>query len=495
LIGRDVVRASEERYDLIVIGGGIYGAFVAMEGARRGLRPLLIERDDFGGATSWSSLRILHGGLRYLQSLDLHRFRESVSERRWFCRTYPELVDPLECLMPLHGIGLRRPSTFRVALALNDLLSHDRNAGVRPDRHLPAGRVLDPGATVAKFPLVDREGLKGGGLWYDAVMTSSPRVLMETLRWASSNGASALNYVECVGLLREGQSVVGVEAIERLGGEAVEFRAPVVVNCAGPWSRALARKLDRDRGRLFRPSLAFNLLLDREPFSAATLAVTPRDPASRTYFLRPWRQKILAGTFHAPCGEYPAPAVPREDQVTRFLADLNRAVPALELTPASVVRVYSGLLPARKPETDQLAFRETVLDHAAMGGPRGLWSVSGVKYTTARLVAERVLRRIYEPSGRDLDVRPGSDRPASVADLSPDDPSVLTEGRSDRIARAVRAVVEGEAVTCLEDLLSRRTDWAADPAQTTRAAEAVTDLLGYELAAGPVCREGIGLSG
>ena len=494
MIDRDVGRATAEPHDLIVVGGGIYGACLAMESARRGLRPLLIERDDFGGGTSWNSLRIVHGGLRYLQSLDLRRFRESVAERRWFCRTYPELVEPIECLMPLHGIGLKRPSAFRVALAVNDLLSRNRNVGVRADRRLGPGRVLDVAATVARFPDVDRDGLKGGALWYDAAMTSSVRILMETLRWACANGASALNYVECVELEREGDRVVGVEAVERMSGERVTLRAPVVVGSAGPWGRALSRRVDRDVEELFRPSLAFNLLLERPPLSEATLAVTARNPASRTYFLRPAGNRILAGTFHAPCDGYPARAQPTDEQRAHFLSDLNRAVPALELTPASIVRVYSGVLPASRPGTEELAAREVIHDHGASGGPSGLWSVSGVKYTTARLVAERTLRRVFGPSGRDLRVLAGSERPASVAGLSADDPSVLAASPSPEVAHAVKAVVEGEAVTCMEDLLLRRTDWGTDPARAPELAARVTKLLGYALPAQPACGHGVGAS-
>ena len=113
------------------------------------------------------------------------------------------------------------------------------------------------------------------------------------------NGATALNYVECVSLLREGGGVRGVEAVDRVTGDVVELRAPVVVNCAGPSSRVVAERLDRDHERLFQPSLAFNLLLDRPPLSGAALALTPRNPTGRTYFLRSWRGRIVAGTYQA----------------------------------------------------------------------------------------------------------------------------------------------------------------------------------------------------
>src|SRR5919106_3247372 len=157
-IERNVDRAAGEDRDLIVVGGGIYGIALALEAARRGLKALLVERDDYGGATSWSNLRILHGGLRYLQSLDLARFFESVGERSWFLRHFPDLVRPLPCLMPLYGRGLKRPSVFKVALALNDLLSSRRNAGVKRAIRLPKGRLTSAAETAALFPAVEQQG-------------------------------------------------------------------------------------------------------------------------------------------------------------------------------------------------------------------------------------------------------------------------------------------------------------------------------------------------
>jgi glycerol-3-phosphate dehydrogenase len=379
---------------------------------------------------------------------------------------------------------------------LNDMLSYNRNAGVRPDRRLASARVLNAQDTRVKFPLVDRDGLMGGGLWHDAFMTSTARVLMETLRWGCGNGATALNYVECTGLLRERDAVAGIEAVDRTSGDSLELRADVVVNCAGPACRVVASRLDADHERLFSPSIAFNLLLDRPPLSEAALAVAPRSPGSRTYFLRPWRGRIFAGTFHAACDGYPASPLPTEAQIDRFVAELNSAVPALELTRESIVRIYSGLLPASHLGTDELAVREVIVDHASMGGPRGLWSVSGVKYTTARLVAERALGRIFSPRGRSLTVRPGTDRPAPATGLSPEDPSPLLRGPTDEVVAAVRALLDGEAVTCLEDLLLRRTDWGTDPSQARAAASALTQVLGHGLPARPpLHRAGVAADG
>lgn len=421
MIARDPGGAAARDHDLVVVGGGIYGACLALEAARRGLRPLLLERGDFGEATSWNSLRILHGGLRYLQTLNLRRFRQSVAERRWFCQTFPDLVRPQPCVMPLYGDGLRRPAVLAAALAVNDLLSVDRNTGVDPALRIEPSRLLNVEETIARVPLVARDGLLGAASWSDAAMLSSQRLLMEVLHWAGSLGATALNYVEATGLVRRGQGIQAVEARDVLTGQTLTFSSATVCNCAGPWSGEVAGRFDRPMPRLFQPSLAFNVLLDSPPPSRSAVAVSPRRQGQRggpVYFLCPLVDRLLAGTVHRPwAGSLERPQ-PDEEALDHFLSDLNAAMPGLEARPSRIVRVFAGLLPVRAPGTARLSTRPAIHDHGRAGGPRGLFSVSGVKFTTARLVAEHTLAAMAGQFGP-LEVQPGTDRPRRVALADP----------------------------------------------------------------------------
>ena len=165
---------------------------------------------------------------------------------------------------------------------------------------LPNGRLTGAAETAALFPAVERQGLLGGALWHDAVMLSPERVAIEMLRWACACGASALNYVEATGLLVEGGAVRGILAHDRVGGRELRLRAGTVINAAGPWSRDLARRLGSDLPALFRPALAFNLLLDRPPLAEVAVAVEPRREAAPTYFCLPW--KGLRTGRHELCG-------------------------------------------------------------------------------------------------------------------------------------------------------------------------------------------------
>ena len=186
----------KQSYDLIVIGGGVYGIMAALVASQRNLKTLLLERDDFGSATSFNSLRIIHGGIRYLQNLDFLKFFESVSDRKWFFQNFPDLVEPIACLMPLYGKGVFRPSIFKAALLLNDILSFKRNEKVSKNSKLLNGKVIKAEEVKKIFPEVDSTGLKGGAIWYDGSMLDSQRVLIEALKWACSLGTTALNYID-----------------------------------------------------------------------------------------------------------------------------------------------------------------------------------------------------------------------------------------------------------------------------------------------------------
>jgi glycerol-3-phosphate dehydrogenase len=477
VIKRDPDGAAGREHDLIIVGGGIYGVCLALEAARRGLRPLLLERSDYGSATSWNSLRILHGGLRYLQTLDIRRFRESVRERRWFCRNFPNLVRPLACLMPLYGEGMKRPSLFRTALFINDLLSWDRNAGVDSEKRIPHGRLLNVAETVSQFPLVDRKDLCGAGLWHDAAMVSSERLLIEILHWACSLGATALNYVEATNVVVRGGRVAAVEARDALDGQKYVFSSRVVCNCAGPWGAELAARFDRPVPQLFLPSLAFNVLLDCEPPSAAAVAVAARRPgeaAGPVYFLCPAFGRVLAGTVHAGWTGSTDRPQPDDEQLQRFLADVNAAVPGLNVRPEQVMRVFAGLLPVREPGTARLSVRPEIRDHGLDGGPKGLVSVSGVKFTTARLVAEKTLEALAGDFGR-LPVRSDSSRPPMRRTGAVDPPTSGEVG--DLEIRMLRDIVRDESVVKIDDLLLRRLNWAIAepslPALRRRVSEAI----------------------
>jgi glycerol-3-phosphate dehydrogenase len=479
MITRDPGKAQHDRFDLIVVGGGIYGSMVALEAARRGLRPLLLERDDFGQHTSASWLHILHGGLRYLQRLDMARHRESVTEQRWWLETFPDLVAPLRCLMPLDGRGLRRPSAMRAALAADRILGRWWDPSPSTGPALPESRILTVTETRKLIPYLRGHDLVGGAVWYDAFAVRPQRLLLETLRWAAALGATLLNRVEVEGIEVRAGHVTGVTARDGCDDRALSFAAPAVVVCCGPWGPDLTQTIGAATPTpLFQRSVALNVLLeDRAEFEGALAVRAPRRGA-RTYFLRSWNGRLFAGTYHAadPHGEIRTR--PDPERVDAFLAELGEAVPGLDPVASRVLRVLRGYLPVTSPGTVRLAARSTIADHERTGGPIGLFSVAGVKYTVARKVAEGIVDRVLGPrvSVRRPDPEIARPAPAFVPTLGEMDDLVSRDPRAAR--RVISDLAKSESAMCVEDVLFRRTDWGTflDPGSPTEGV--VRDVLG-----------------
>lgn len=480
MIARDVSGAAAREFDIAIIGGGIYGVSLLRQAARRGLSACLCEARDFGGATSWNSLRILHGGLRYLQTLNLGRFQESTRARRRIAQRFPKLVQPLRCVMPLYGQGLKRPSILRIGMAVSDFLDQHRNTGLPERVHLPDGCMLDADSTRRAFPNVRTEGLRGAACWSDYFMLSSERVLIEQLHEACGHGAMALNYTEAVDLATHGNAVRGLQLRDRLSGEAYTLKAKQVVNCTGPRVREFARGRGGDAERLFRPSLAFNLLLDLALPGDSAWAVSAPEAGSPVLFLLPRSGAVLAGTLHLARDEDTVEARPTPAEIQHFLDLLNAAVPGLGAAPDRVRRVFAGLLPASRAASPELASREVLFDHGALGGVQGLYSVSGVKYTTAGEVARGTLALMGHGASREVaEPRP----PLRGA-------RVLTDARAmwsmdeTELGAALQLTAKDESVQCLDDLVLRRSNWAVTEPDLDRLREKASQVINLPAAIG-----------
>jgi len=479
-IKRDPFSSSNKNFDLIIIGGGIYGTMLSLISAQKGLKSLLLERDDFGGATSYNSLRILHGGLRYLQKLDIRRFFESVSERRWFLKNFSGLVEPISCLMPLYGRGLHRKSIFRIALFLNDLLSSNRNKEVFIGNKIRSGFIISEDKVKNIFPLVDKKGLQGAAVWFDGSMPDSQIVLKEILKKAVNLGAETLNYFEAEELIVENGNVKGVIVSDKVSGQSFKFLSNVVINAAGPWSRETAQKFNNDYSDLFKSSIAWNILFDKEALSDHAIAVTPQRAGAQTLFLRPWKGKLFTGTIHEPWNKVEKNPMPSENSVENFINDLNSSIPNLNLTQRDILHIYSGLLPAKNEGSSKLAVREIILDHSKTNGPKGLYSVSGVKFTTARLVAEKVVEVIF-PQLRDRvkEVDFQYDR-IPKEELGIFDFNWYPTESNSSWKENLKRIIEDESVVHLDDLIFRRTSLGDNPERAIKIAPLICSIFRWD---------------
>ncbi len=479
-IVREPIRAANEDYDIVIVGGGIYGAMLLLVATAHDLKAILIERNDFGSQTSFNSLRIIHGGLRYLQSLDIPRSKAMIAERAWFLKNFPDLIFHLPCLMPIYNRGLRSKSMLRFALRLDNLLSSNANQSLPKGRRIPASGLIPPSQVERLFPMVDRLGLKAGAIWHDACVPDSQRLIMELLRWSVSMGSRALNYVEAGKLLKDGTNVRGVLGHDKVTDEYFDLRARVVINATGPSSRSLAARYDRDIPELFRPSLAWNVLFDRPRISDHAVAVSNADRGAHTYFLLPWKGKLLVGTGHGPVTNEFDKVVTAE-QLHHMIEDVNRAVAGLSLQIGEVARVFLGLLPVRHDGTIDLTTREAIHDHGRHGCPQGLFTVSGTKLVAAHRVAVKTIRaecsRFFPNQLKAFG--PLKSRPDPAKNWDIDASSLFTVDACKQNETGLKRIIEEESVIHLGDLAIRRTTLWEEPVALMKIAKQLALLFDW----------------
>ena len=404
---RNLANLSNRTYDVVVIGGGIYGVCVAWDACQRGLSVALVEKGDFGGATSSNSLRVIHGGLRYLQQGDIRRVRRSIYERTAFMRIAPHLVQPLPILIPTYGRSLRGKQIFSFALLLNKLIGIDLNG-----REFPSSRIVSKQECLRLFPGVNERGLTGGVIVYDCQMSNSERLVLSFAHSAHRAGAELANYVECTDLLNSGARITGIRARDVLTGDAFTVSARVVVNASGPW---IDRVLAPLNGGRLRPrvafSKAFNLLIDRQLIPDHGVGVYSQNTykdrdailhkGSRLFFIMPWQGRSLIGTAHLPYDGDPASAQVTEAEIEDFVHEINGGYPLAALKLADVRHTYSGLLPVVERGGVQLVRHHRLYDHSNEDRVGGLISVSGVKFTEARYVAEKAVDAVFTKLGKE----------------------------------------------------------------------------------------------
>ncbi len=367
-------------FDVLIVGGGITGAGVALDAVLRGLRVALIDKGDFAGGTSSLSSKLVHGGLRYLEHGDFHLVYEALHERGRLLRNAPHLVRPLRFVLPFYEDARVPAWKFRVGLVLYDLLAGAHN--IQRSRTTTLFRLR------RELPGLRTKGLRGGAEYYDAQMDDA-RLCLEVLRTAALHGAILANYVEAIAFEGRGD----VRALDHRSGRECTIAAKQVLNATGPWSDAVRRLAGDDGGPLLRPTKGVHLIAAGRGLPAAFLLLHPAD--GRVFFVIPFLNKTLLGTTDTLWDESPDELRVLPDDVEYLLAGFNHYFTP-GLSAEEVLGSFAGLRPlirARSGEPSDLS-REFQL-HTS---PSGLLTAAGGKYTTYRHMAEvitdTVVRRL-----------------------------------------------------------------------------------------------------
>lgn len=485
--------ASAPPWDVLVIGGGATGLGSAVEAAARGYRTLLVERADFASETSSRSTKLVHGGVRYLEQMNLTLVLDALRERGHMVRNAPHLVHDLSFVvpaysylsLPYYGLGLKvyERLSGKLSLGHSELLSRDR--------------------TLEKLPGVKEDHLRGGILYHDGQFDDA-RYAIALLRTLQDLGGTAINYLEATGLIERSGKIVGIQVHDREDGSVIDLQAKVVINACGVHSEETLALNGGPRGSFLAISQGSHFVLPRTFLPGNTALMIPKTEDGRVLFAIPWLGALLVGTTDVPVATAsPEPrALPEEKQflcghIARYLGRAPR--------PEEILSVWSGLRPlVRKGgvKTSKLS-----RDHTIMVSSSGMITVTGGKWTTYRRMGQDTIDRAAQVAA--LPKRPsptlelklhgwtseatsanskwesvyGSDLPALRA-LSVQDPGLdaLLHPRLPFRMREVVWAARYEMARSVEDVLARRTRALfLDARAAIEAAPVVADILAREL--------------
>jgi glycerol-3-phosphate dehydrogenase len=516
LLQRDCERFGRQKFDALIIGGGINGAGIARDLALRGLSLALVDKGDFASGTSSASTKLIHGGLRYLEQFALNLVFESCRERQILQTIAPHLVSPMPFMIPVYRNDPRSLWTVRAGMILYDLLAAFRN----PRRH----RILSATRALAAEPALREEQLTGAAQYWDCRMDDA-RLCLENVLAAIDSGAHAANYFEVTSLSKRAGRVTAARALDRETGREIEIEAEVVINATGPWLDQLCA-LDGDFAGKLRPTRGTHVIIPRLGHGNQALYLsTGRD--NRLFFVIPWGPHSLVGTTDVDYPGDPDAVIPTTEDVDYLLRETCRHLRCPPIDRGDVIASFAGLRPlvAAPATTASRISRE----HRIYQSASGLISVGGGKYTTYRAVAAEIASLVCDRIGRGR----GSSRTAEVPlpggatgpfqdFLSRHTPNlakefVLSETTIETLLRRYGArtrllmellrqrpelarplapdspllaaevlfAAEYELARTPADFLRRRTPAALNPGRGTEELPAVIELLGEQLQASP----------
>ncbi|MDE9957789.1 glycerol-3-phosphate dehydrogenase/oxidase [Staphylococcus pseudintermedius] len=401
---RDTVkkRMQNEAYDLIVVGGGITGAGIALDATARGMKVALVEMQDFAQGTSSRSTKLVHGGLRYLKQLQVGVVAETGKERAIVYENGPHVTTPEWMLLPMHKGGTFGKFSTSIGLAM-----YDRLAGVKKSERK---KMLSKKETSAKEPLVKQDGLKGGG-YYVEYRTDDARLTIEVMKKAAEQGADIMNYAKVTNFLYDNKEKVnGVAVVDRLGNETFEIKGKKVVNATGPWVDEVRSADYSKKNKQLRLTKGVHVVIDQSKFPLRQAVYFDTEKDGRMIFAIPREGKAYVGTtdtFYN--NDKSKPLVNQEDR--DYLVDaINYMFPTVHITDADIESTWAGVRPLifeEGKDPSEISRKDEIWE-----GKSGLLTIAGGKLTGYRHMAleivdlvEKRLKQEYKLKFKEVDTK------------------------------------------------------------------------------------------
>lgn len=462
-MNRDLLGLSGQYFDVLIIGGGIFGAAVARDAALRGLRVALVEKSDFASGTSSRSSKLIHGGFRYLQQRDFRLVFEACRERHILQRTAPHLVRPLPFLFPIYEGGEISLTKLRLGMTLYDWLALRRN--VAPHRTLSVER------TLMGEPSLSRKGLRGAVSFYDC-QEDDARFCIDYILHASELGASCINYCALTGLITREDRIVAARVRDEVGSCMFEISARVFVNAAGPWVEKVCGLMPFDASAVqLSPAKGVHLVVPKLTRQHAIAFQARSD--RRMLFIIPWGNYSLVGTTDTNFEGDPAQARVEPADVDYLLKEARTLFPDAPLSETDVITTTVGVRSVAASALASPSARSR--EHRVVQTGRNLLSIIGGKYTTHRVIAQQTVDAAYgllhvaAPLCRTAEVPVPNRRPAANGEKISEAPEIHTSD--------IVHACEQEMVVTLEDVMRRRTPLALSRAGGPEVASTVAHLM------------------
>jgi glycerol-3-phosphate dehydrogenase len=371
-------------FDLLVIGGGITGAGIALDAVTRGLSVALVEMQDFAAGTSSRSTKLVHGGLRYLKQFEVKMVAEVGKEREIVYENAVHVTEPEWMLLPFHKGGTFGPISTSVGLRVYDFL-----AGVKRDERR---QMLTTEETKIKEPLLKTDGLRGAG-YYVEYRTDDARLTIEVIKKAAEKGAICVNYVKAESFVYQQGKIIGAEVVDQLSGQLATIHAKNIVNATGPWVDEVRIKDSIENGKQLRMTKGVHVVVDQSNFPLKQ-AVYFDTSDGRMVFAIPRNGKAYVGTTDTFYGENPKNPVATREDVAYILEAITFMFPSIQLSPQQVESTWAGVRPLifeEGKDPSEISRKDEIWESAS-----GLVTIAGGKLTGYRKMAEMVVDRVCE---------------------------------------------------------------------------------------------------
>lgn len=375
------LRKKDKEWDIVIIGGGSTGLGCAVDAASRGYKTLLLEQVDFSKGTSSRSTKLVHGGVRYLQQGDVSMVFEALQERGLMFKNAPHLVSNQSFIIPTYDFW--GGPFYTVGLKVYDMMAG--KLGLGPSKHLSLEE------TIEAIPTVEQEGLRGGVIYQDGQFDDS-RMAVSLAQTCVDYGGTVLNYCKVTDLLKDGELISGVSAIDVETGENFLIKTKVVINATGVFADEVIQMDEPGKRNMITPSQGIHLVLEKDFLPNKYAIMVPHTSDGRVMFAVPWHNHVVVGTTDTLIENHSLEPVALKSEVDFVLETAGQYL-VKQPTRKDVLSVFAGLRPLAKPEDDNKATKEISRGHKIIISVSGLITIIGGKWTTYRKMAEDTIEK------------------------------------------------------------------------------------------------------